>query len=296
MEWWCVCDWNRRDFNAQIRHYAMGALVGELDIRFGSIDEYKAWRAQGILSSADVARIGEDVLVEGLIEPLSNRFGSAGEIQRGENWREGLQFEGINSRMRAVMLVIEDLARGLPRSKLRIYATEAISFFALRMRGIFPKFLGSEFTDDPAAKHELFPIACEDLTKLSFASESFDFVSTNEVLEHVPDMDKALSEVSRVLKFGGWHVGTHPFRFMSYETQVKARIEAGQVKFVGEPEYHGNPMSRDGSLVFQTPGWDILDRCKAAGFRVAEMRLVFSKRHGILADGGFGVFVLTAQK
>ena len=112
---------------------------------------------------------------------------------------------------------------------------------------------------------------------LSLPSDTFDLVSSNEVLEHVPDLDKALHEICRVLKSGGWHIGTCPFRFMDEQSQRRARFENGRLIHMMEPEFHGNPMSTSGSLVFETPGWDILRRCKEAGFAVAAMRFVMSK-------------------
>ncbi len=42
-----------------------------------------------------------------------------------------------------------------------------------------------------------------DLTKIPFPSESFDLVICNHVLEHIPDDDKAISEIRRVLSKGG---------------------------------------------------------------------------------------------
>lgn len=45
-----------------------------------------------------------------------------------------------------------------------------------------------------------------DLCALPFADHSFDVILCNHVLEHIPDDQKALSEMYRVLKPGGWGV------------------------------------------------------------------------------------------
>jgi SAM-dependent methyltransferase len=45
-----------------------------------------------------------------------------------------------------------------------------------------------------------------DLCALPFADDSFDVILCNHVLEHIPDDQKALSELYRVLKPGGWGV------------------------------------------------------------------------------------------
>lgn len=51
-----------------------------------------------------------------------------------------------------------------------------------------------------------------DGVKLPFEDDTFDTVLSNQVLEHVPDVDHALSEVSRVLKPGGTFVCTFPYQ------------------------------------------------------------------------------------
>jgi SAM-dependent methyltransferase len=53
-------------------------------------------------------------------------------------------------------------------------------------------------------------IAVSDLRALPFASESFGSVVCNSVIEHVPDVDKALAELARVLKSGGRLIITTP--------------------------------------------------------------------------------------
>jgi SAM-dependent methyltransferase len=163
------------------------------------------------------------------------------------------------------------------------------------LRGIFPRFIGSEYAQDEAGYAALYPIPHEDLTALSLPSESFDIVSTNEVLEHVPDIDAALYQIARVLRPGGVHIGTHPFRFTSAEGDLRSRLENGTIVYLKEPEYHGNPVDPAGSLVFETPGWDIVDRANAAGFSHATMRFVASESQAVITENT-GVFVLFARK
>lgn len=45
-----------------------------------------------------------------------------------------------------------------------------------------------------------------DICNLPFAADSFDIILCNHVLEHIPDHHKALSELYRVMKPGGWGV------------------------------------------------------------------------------------------
>jgi SAM-dependent methyltransferase len=51
------------------------------------------------------------------------------------------------------------------------------------------------------------------LEQLPFASESFDVVLCNHVLEHVPDDRRALGELHRVLNPGGWAIVQVPIAY-----------------------------------------------------------------------------------
>jgi 2-polyprenyl-3-methyl-5-hydroxy-6-metoxy-1,4-benzoquinol methylase len=48
------------------------------------------------------------------------------------------------------------------------------------------------------------------LGAMPFQSESFDLVLSIETLEHVPDLDKALWEIHRVIRSGGWLICSVP--------------------------------------------------------------------------------------
>jgi len=68
----------------------------------------------------------------------------------------------------------------------------------------------SDFSPDTEPGTIADGVRSEDLTRLTYPDESFDLVVTSESLEHVPDLDKALAEIRRVLKPGGRHVFTIP--------------------------------------------------------------------------------------
>jgi SAM-dependent methyltransferase len=90
----------------------------------------------------------------------------------------------------------------------------------------------------------------EDITKLRFGNSSLDLIISSEVLEHVPCLDKALSETARVLRPGGAHLFTVPPRAV---TRKRAEIVDGKVVHLDTPEYHLDPLSPEGILAF----WDI---------------------------------------
>jgi SAM-dependent methyltransferase len=266
----------------------------EIDESFTSLSDWLAYATNNpaVYSSAAADEVAGRVLAIGVVEPLTGR--PRKKLQAPDrNWREGLTAAGIGSRHRAVLKLIEEAVGSRWRADVAIYATEAVTPFADILRASFPQFTGSEYAPegDPQGR-----FVHQDLMGLTFAPTSFDIVTTNDVLEHVPDIDAALREIARVLKPGGRHIGTHPFFFMSAEGDLRARVVDGQVVHLRPPEYHINPVDiAGGSLVFETPGWDIIERAKAAGFEHAEMRFVASERHGCLTEN-LGVFVLCLQK
>jgi hypothetical protein len=46
--------------------------------------------------------------------------------------------------------------------------------------------------------------------------------------------------------------------------------------------------------VFEVPGWDLIARCRAAGFRDAAMRFIASTKYAVHGEEIAGVFVLVA--
>lgn len=71
-----------------------------------------------------------------------------------------------------------------------------------------------------------------DIQNLPFEDNSFDVIFCNHVLEHVDDDKKALSELHRVMKKGGWGIFQVPIRYSlekTFEdptiTDKKERIE-----------------------------------------------------------------------
>jgi SAM-dependent methyltransferase len=256
------------------------------------LDTYKE-----VVSRDSVDKLGSDILLDGCREPLTGRRIWPDELSAGTDWREGLASAGISSRVRAVMRCIEMFNDEQGLHSPRIYAAEGLTHFALRLRGLYPRFVGSEYTTDPQRKTWMYPIPCEDLQQLSMPSNSFDIVSTNEVLEHVPSIDRALGEIFRVLRPGGWHFGTVPFFFFNETGQRRAMLDqSGKLLHLMEPEFHGDPMNDGGALVFEIPGWDIVDRARNAGFSDAFMRFMISTSHGILSEHIGGILVFCCKK
>ena len=79
--------------------------------------------------------------------------------------------------------------------------------------------LDPSFANAPCNLQEGVRFVCGDATRLEFPSESFDAVTMFDVIEHVPDDHKAMAEVLRVLKPGGYVMVSVPnenWRFPYY--------------------------------------------------------------------------------
>lgn len=127
-------------------------------------------------------------------------------------------------------------------------------------------YVASQF--DPSipcgSRHPTAGHRSEDLERLSFPSASFDVVVTQDVFEHVFDADAAFREVQRTLRPGGAHIFTVPLVRGQEASRRRAERDGSGVRHLQPPEYHGNPMSADGSLVTWDWGRDIVERIHEA--------------------------------
>lgn len=244
-----------------------------------------------------IEELAGQVRERGLICPFDGAEVPGGALKAKQNpYREGFTHNGLNSRLRAVIYELNRAVSAIPIHEARIYAPEAVTPFAMLLRSRYPKFIGSEYTEDPAIRENLFPLLCEDLLNLSFPDAKFHAVVVNDVFEHVPDIDRCLRELARVTAPGGHLITTFPFNMGAEESVVRARLGASGIEYLSEPEYHGNPMDPQGSLVFEIPGWDILARTRAAGWSNVRMVYHQSLKHGIISNLFSGIFVMVAVR
>ena len=214
----------------------------------------------------------------------------------GTNWRETITYRGCNSRVRAMLDLILQDPSVTPHS--RILMLEAVTSFALEIRGRFAFSKGVEYLPTPEALEAWFPVQHCDIEKPPFPPASFHVVVSNDVLEHVADLDAALAGMAHILKPGGMMISTLPFLYFQQETTEKARLKPnGDIEHLGEPEYHGNPVDPEkGALVFNLPGWDLLDRCRAAGFSDASMIFEADATRGVTGAELAGIHILRAVR
>lgn len=100
-----------------------------------------------------------------------------------------------------------------------------------------------------------------DICNLPFENEQFDIIFCNHVLEHIPDDKKAMQELYRVLKPGGWGIFQVPQdvnRKQSFEDDSITDKEE-RSKIFGQYDH------------VRVYGLDYFDRLRAAGFIVKEV-------------------------
>jgi SAM-dependent methyltransferase len=132
----------------------------------------------------------------------------------------------------------------------------------------------SEYFPDKPFGSVVDGIVNQDVQRLTFPDESFDLVTSNQVMEHVPDDILGFSESLRVLKPGGALVFSVPLRDIP-KTERKAYVDAaGCVQIIGEPEYHDSRLGGPGSALcfWHHSVHDIAERVQQVGF--SEARLV----------------------
>ena len=201
-------------------------------------------------------------------------------------WRETLTCPetGLINRIRASLHAFENECE--PYIDDPIYLMEQVTPTYRWLAARYPNVIGSEFLGEHLEPGTVIDgVRHEDATRLSFDDQSLACVLSFEVFEHVPNYAAAFAECYRVLRPGGYLLWTVPFVLNQQHTLVRARINSkGQIEHLLEPEYHGNPVHRKGSLCFYHFGWDMLDTVREAGFSDAWAMLFWSEAFAYLGE------------
>ena len=215
------------------------------------------------------------------------------------NWRERCLCAccQLNTRQRVIAARVRDHVRSIASQPIDVYLTEQVTpiFHWLTHSVPQARWVGSEYLGPTAVGGIVNEagIRHEDVERLSFGKDSFDLVVSNDVLEHVDDPEKALSEILRVLRPGGVLLLTVPFHTNLQENQQRAKITANGLVHHLPEVYHGNPVSEDGSLVFTDFGWEFLDQMKRIGYSDVALHLYWAESRGYL---GVGQHYIKARK
>ncbi|MDO1501444.1 methyltransferase domain-containing protein [Winogradskyella maritima] len=100
-----------------------------------------------------------------------------------------------------------------------------------------------------------------DICDLPFEDNSYDVILCNHVLEHIPDDNKAMQELYRVMKPGGWGVFQIPQDLNREATFEDASItdKAERAKIFGQYDH------------VRVYGRDYFDKLRSVGFKVEEV-------------------------
>ncbi len=176
-------------------------------------------------------------------------------------WRDHYicDFCGSIPRERAVMYCIEKFYPGW-HEKVIHESSPVFRGTSLRLRNEAKYYQPTQYFPgvERGTIHRAF--RNEDLEHLTFEDQSIDLHITQDVFEHIFDPAQGFREIARTLRPGGAHIFTTPLVNKNSPTQWCARrvSDGGIEHLIDPPEYHGNPVSAEGSLVTVHWGYDIV--------------------------------------
>lgn len=192
---------------------------------------------------------------------------------------------GSVPRERALALILNEQA---PHWRdLRIHESSPVPRgISLKLERECPKYVKTQYFPEAQFGTLVNGVRNENLEALTFPDEALDVTITLDVMEHVYRPDLVLSEVWRTLAPGGVYICTFPVR--------KAQVAGWERRFelmpdgsrhdIREPEFHGNPVSAEGSIVTVDYGYDLHQALASwAPFDVRVYRFA-DRTHGILGE------------
>ena len=126
----------------------------------------------------------------------------------------------------------------------------------------------SEFIPGHKSGEWIDGIRNEDVQQLSFADDSLDIITSNQVFEHVPDDLAAYRECWRTLRPGGTLSFTVPLHDAGRSERI-ATFKDGAIHWLSTPEFHGSRATGPNSVpvFWRFSAHDISERVALAGFR-----------------------------
>jgi len=271
---------------------------------YGSIEAFSTrFRSGWALAKETIRETLQIIALQGICDPLTDQPIAPEAIEVvASNYRESLVYQGLNSRERGVLLLLRRMieAGQLPPPRLiKAYLPEYVTSLSRALRNWLGEgVLASEYIPDPEDPRRA-QFRHEDLCALSFPDRSFDLLVSSEVFEHLYDLRAGLAECLRVLRPGGVLIASFPFAHGKRQSIIKARHRGPDLhpEIFGEPEYHGNPLEPwNGSLVYQIPGWDILELLSELGFSDVSFQGIHSISYGVIAADTPELLLLVARR
>ncbi|MCM3271234.1 class I SAM-dependent methyltransferase [Paenibacillus elgii] len=117
-----------------------------------------------------------------------------------------------------------------------------------------------------------------DLTAMPYADETFDAVICSHVLEHITEDHKAMTELCRVLKPGGWSILQVPIALNFEEILEDPTVTSPQAR----KEHFGQD---DHVRIYNRKGF--VGRLEAAGFHIVLFNL--AEKYGVEEANLYGL-------
>ncbi|MEO8512880.1 MAG: class I SAM-dependent methyltransferase [Ignavibacteria bacterium] len=156
---------------------------------------------------------------------------------------------------------------------------------SLKLKKFSKDYIASQFYSNHKPGELVNNFINQNLEEQTFNDNSFDIVITQDVFEHVMNPDKAFAEIARTLKPGGAHIFTVPLVNKFSATERWAELDGNsKLKFLKEPEYHGNPIDPQGSPVTMHWGYDIVEYIKTSSGLGTEIVYLNDLNYGISAE------------
>lgn len=131
--------------------------------------------------------------------------------------------------------------------------------YSSKLRQECPGYIASHYAPDMpfGQMHSSGRWRNENLEVQTFQDESFDLVVSQDVFEHLFHPDRAIREIARTLRPGGYCIMTVPVVRFWKPSRRRASLAGADVVHHLPEEYHGNPVGDGRSLVTVDWGYDL---------------------------------------
>jgi SAM-dependent methyltransferase len=199
-----------------------------------------------------------------------------------------------NVRQRSLFLSLINLNLDLKKIKIHHFSPSQNCSVDRYLKDNVTNYEISRYWDDLENGKYRQDVQCINLENILLPDNCYDILLTMDIFEHILNPDKAIKEIYRILKPGGYYLMTVPIDSGLYPTEKPINMENGRVTlnktkvgnfkgFREKPEYHGNPNDPSGSIVTHYWGYDIIEFLKdKTDFIVSIDHLMDNKQNGIL--------------
>ena len=168
--------------------------------------------------------------------------------------------------------IIEVVKKYVKTSRIEIKCWEMSSYGATfnYLKRNFKEFVFSEYFEGVDSGKIINKILAQDVQNTSFKKNQFNLITSNQVFEHVPDLDKAFSECSRILCKGGALIFTVPLFSDILQTKKVCVLNKGKLHFLYKPEFHSSRImggKKNVPVFWHISRHDICDLLKKHGFK-----------------------------